>query len=47
MPFEEPKNPDLVIQNDGEHTPLEVVEELEQALYHDVVETLADNPARR
>ena len=47
LPFDEPKNPDLVIQNDGEHTPLEVVEELEQALYHDVVETLADNPARR
>lgn len=31
LPFDEPKHPDLIIQNDGEHTPLELVEEIERA----------------
>ena len=32
LPFEEPQSPDLIIQNDGERPPLELVEEIEQAL---------------
>lgn len=31
LPFDEPKHPDLIIQNDGERTPLELVEEIERA----------------
>ena len=30
LPFDEPKTPDLIIQNDGERTPLEAVEEIER-----------------
>ena len=30
-PFDEPKHSDLVVQNDGERTPLELVEEIERA----------------
>ncbi|UQT46808.1 hypothetical protein M5E87_16370 [Flavonifractor plautii] len=29
LPFDEPQSPDLVLQNDGERTPLELVEEIE------------------
>ncbi len=29
LPFDEPQSPDLVLQNDGECTPLELVEEIE------------------
>lgn len=43
LPFDEPKNPDLVIQNDGERTPLELVEQLEQTLYPNIVENPVDN----
>lgn len=45
LPFDEPKHPDLVIQNNGEHTPLELVERLERALYPNIVENLVDNSA--
>ena len=31
LPFDEPKHSDLVVQNDGERTPLELVEEIERA----------------
>ena len=31
LPFEEPQSPDLILQNDGDRTPLELVEEIEQA----------------
>lgn len=33
LPFEEPQSPDLIVQNDGDRTPLELVEEIEQALH--------------
>ena len=39
LPFDEPKTPDLIIQNDGERTPLEAVEEIERVLYPNIVET--------
>ena len=38
LPFDEPQSPDLVLQNDGERTPLELVEEIEGALYPNIVE---------
>lgn len=31
LPFEEPRSPDLILQNDGDRTPLELVEEIERA----------------
>ena len=33
LPFDEPQHPDLVVENDGEKTPLQLVESLEKALY--------------
>lgn len=33
LPFDEPKCPDLVVQNDGAQTPLELVEGIEAALF--------------
>lgn len=32
LPFEEPQQPDLIVQNDGDCTPLELVQRIEQAL---------------
>lgn len=32
LPFEEPQNPDIIIQNDGEHSPEEIIEELVKKL---------------
>ena len=43
LPFDEPQSPDLVLQNDGERTPLELVEEIEGALYPNIVEHPIDN----
>lgn len=45
LPFDEPQKPDIVISNDGERTPLELVEELERALYPNIVEDTVDNAA--
>lgn len=45
LPFDEPQSPDLVVPNDGDHTPLELVEELERALYPNIVENPVDNSA--
>ena len=33
LPFDEPKSPDLILQNDGDRTPLELVEEVERIFY--------------
>ena len=38
-----PRPPDLIIQNDGERTPLEAVEEIERVLYPNIVENPIDN----
>ncbi len=43
LPFDEPQRPDLVVPNDGKHTPLELVEGLERALYPSIVENTVDN----
>lgn len=43
LPFDEPKSPDLVIQNDGERTPLEQVEEMERVFYPNIVENPINN----
>ena len=32
LPFEEPQSPDLIVQNNGQKSPLELVMEIEQAL---------------
>lgn len=32
LPFDEPKNPDFILQNDGEETPQAIVEQLERSL---------------
>ncbi len=32
LPFEEPRTPDWIVQNDGDNTPLELVEEIERRL---------------
>ena len=45
LPFDEPQSPDIVVPNDGERTPLELVEELERALYPNIVENPVDNSA--
>lgn len=45
LPFDEPQNPDIVLHNDGERTPLELVEQLERALYPNIVEDVVDNSA--
>ena len=45
LPFDEPQRPDIVVPNDGERTPLELVEELERALYTNIVEDTVDNSA--
>lgn len=38
LPFEEPQAPDLIVQNDGDRTPLELVEEIEKAFHVDGTE---------
>ena len=38
LPFDEPKSPDLILQNDGDRTPLELVEEVERIFYPNIVE---------
>lgn len=43
LPFDEPKSPDLVVQNDGDRTPLEQVEEIERVFYPNIVENPIDN----
>lgn len=45
LPFDEPQNPDIVVPNDGDCTPLELVEDLERTLYPNIVETTVDNTA--
>lgn len=45
LPFDEPRSPDIVLSNDGECTPLELVEQLEKALYPNIVEDMVDNRA--
>jgi len=43
LPFDEPQRPDIVVANDGASTPLEIVEELERALYPNIVQNPVDN----
>lgn len=43
LPFDEPRCPDLVVQNDGDRTPLEQVEEIERVFYPNIVENPIDN----
>ena len=43
LPFDEPKTPDLIIQNDGDRAPLELVEEIERVFYPNIVENPIDN----
>lgn len=45
LPFDEPQSSDIVLPNDGERAPLELVEELERALYPSIVENPVDNTA--
>lgn len=45
LPFDEPQSPDIVLPNDGERTPLELVERLERELYPNIVEDTVDNSA--
>jgi len=45
LPFDEPGNPDIVIENEGTQTPLEIVEGLERELYPHIVQDMVDNRA--
>lgn len=45
LPFDEPQTPDLVIQNEGDRPPLDLVEEIERVLYPNIVENPIDNTA--
>ena len=45
LPFDEPQSPDIVLPNDGDRTPLELVEQLERELYPHIVEDTVDNTA--
>ena len=45
LPFDEPQAPDIVLPNDDDRTPLELVEQLERALYPNIVEATVDNSA--
>lgn len=45
LPFEEPRKPDVIVQNDGAQTPLEIVEELERRLYASAAQDPVDNTA--
>ena len=43
LPFDEPQHSDIVVQNDGEETPLTIVERLERILYPNIVQNPIDN----
>ncbi len=43
LPFDEPKTPDIVIENDGQETPEQIVERLERQLYPNIVQNPVDN----
>ena len=43
LPFDEPQNPDIVIENDGAETPEQIVEQLERQLYPNIVQNPVDN----
>ena len=43
LPFDEPQTPDLVVENNGERSPLQVVQAIENALYPNIVENPIDN----
>ena len=43
LPFDEPKTPDIVIENDGQETPEQIVEQLERQLYPNIVQNPVDN----
>lgn len=45
LPFDEPRSPDVVLPNDGDQTPLSLVEQLERKLYPNIVENMVDNTA--
>lgn len=45
LPFDEPEHPDLIVPNDGQETPLAIVERLERALYPNIVQNPVDNTA--
>lgn len=45
LPFDEPRHSDIVIDNEGDRTPLAIVEELERALYPNIVPDAVDNTA--
>lgn len=45
LPFDEPQCPDIILPNDGEQTPLALVEHLERELYPNIVENTVDNAA--
>ena len=43
--FDKPEQPDLIIQNNGDRTPLELVEEVERVFYPNIVDNPIDNKA--
>ena len=43
LPFDEPEHPDIVIPNNGQETPLAIVEHLERELYPNIVQNPVDN----
>lgn len=43
LPFDEPKTPDLIVQNDGDESPIEVVMRIEKILYPSIVQNPIDN----
>lgn len=43
LPFDEPQSPDLVVENNGDRSPLEVVQSIESVLYPNIVENPIDN----
>jgi len=45
LPFDEPQQPDIVVENDGGETPQTIVERLEEALYPNIVQNPVDNTA--
>jgi len=45
LPFDEPKTPNIVIQNDGAEAPQAIVERLERQLYPNIIQDVVDNTA--
>lgn len=45
LPFDEPTTPDLIIQNDGEESPVTIVERIEAVLYPNIIQNPVDNTA--